>query len=156
MNSCFCEAQKWSTHWGRDELDATFQTTFSKAFFLMKMFQLPLKFHWSLFPRVQLTLFQHWFRWWLGAIQVTSHYLNQWWLVTTHICITRPQWVNEACHSTAITRATILISCHIVDKLRPGQDGRHFGRQHFQRQICQWKCFHFDNDFTELCSQGSN
>ena len=30
---------------------------------------------------VQLTIFQHWFRWWLGAVQATSHYLNQWWLV---------------------------------------------------------------------------
>ena len=30
---------------------------------------------------VQLTIFQHWFRYWLGASQVTSHYLNQWWLV---------------------------------------------------------------------------
>ena len=27
---------------------------------------------------VQLTIFQHWFRQWLGADQATSHYLNQW------------------------------------------------------------------------------
>ena len=26
-------------------------------------------------------IFQHWFREWLGAVQATSHYLNQWWLV---------------------------------------------------------------------------
>ena len=44
------------------------------------MFEFRLKFHWSLFLRVQLTIFQHWFRKWLGAAQVTSHYLNQWWL----------------------------------------------------------------------------
>ena len=31
---------------------------------------------------VQLTIFQHWFRWWLGAGQATRHYLNHWWLVT--------------------------------------------------------------------------
>ena len=30
--------------------------------------------------KVQLTIFQHWFRWWLGADQATSHYLNQLWL----------------------------------------------------------------------------
>ena len=30
--------------------------------------------------RVQSTLFQHWFRRWLGADQATSHYLNQYWL----------------------------------------------------------------------------
>ena len=31
----------------------------------------------SWFLRVQLTIIQHWFRWWLGAKQATSHYLNQ-------------------------------------------------------------------------------
>ena len=50
------------THWGRDEIDAISQTTFSKAFFLMKMYWFRLTFHWNLFPRVQLTIFQHWFR----------------------------------------------------------------------------------------------
>ena len=59
------------------------------------MCEFRLKFHWSLFLRVQLTIFQHWFRQWLGAEQATSHYLNQWWpSSTTHICVTRPQWVN--------------------------------------------------------------
>ena len=33
-----------------------------------------------MFLRVQLTIVHHWFRWWLGADQATSHYLNQWWL----------------------------------------------------------------------------
>ena len=42
---------------------------------------IPIKFHWSLFPRVQLTIFQHWFRSWLDSAQATSHYLKQWWLV---------------------------------------------------------------------------
>ena len=40
------------THWGRDKMDAISQTIFSNAFSWMKMFQLLLKFHWSLFPRV--------------------------------------------------------------------------------------------------------
>ena len=35
---------------------------FSNVFSSMKMFEFRLKFHWSLFPRVQLTMFQHWFR----------------------------------------------------------------------------------------------
>ena len=39
-----------------------------------------------MFPRVQLTIFQHWSRWWLGADQATSHYLNQWWLGYWRIC----------------------------------------------------------------------
>ena len=67
-------------YWGRDKMDAISQTTFWSAFSWMKMFEFRLKFHWSLFLRVQLTIFRHWFRWWLGAVQATSHYLNQWWL----------------------------------------------------------------------------
>ena len=50
------------THWGRVRLDAISQTTFSSAFYWMEMYELRLKIHWSLFLRVQLTLFQHWFR----------------------------------------------------------------------------------------------
>ena len=69
------------THWGRDKMAAVSQTTFSNAFSWMKMIEFRLRFYWSLFPRVQLIIFQHWFRWWLGAGQATSHYLNQWWLV---------------------------------------------------------------------------
>ena len=40
-------------------MDAISQTTFSSAFSWMKMFEFPLKFHWSLFLMVQLT---HWGR----------------------------------------------------------------------------------------------
>ena len=69
------------THWGRDEMNNISQTTFSNVFSSMKMFEFRLKFHWSLFPRVQLTIFQHCFRQWLGAVEATSHYLNQCWLV---------------------------------------------------------------------------
>ena len=50
------------THWGRDIMDALSQTTFPNAFSWMKIFQLRLKFHWSLFLRSQLTIFQHLFR----------------------------------------------------------------------------------------------
>ena len=53
------------------------------------MVEFRLKFHWSLFLRVELTIFQHWFRLWLGAAQAaqaTSHYLNQWWLAYWRIC----------------------------------------------------------------------
>ena len=51
-----------STHWGRDKMDDISQTTFSSAFSWMKMFEFRLKIHLSLFLRVQLTIFQHWFR----------------------------------------------------------------------------------------------
>ena len=81
----------WShlTHWRRDKMAAIFQTTFSNTFPWMKMYEFRLRFHCSLFPMVQLTIFQHWFRWWLGADQGTNHYLNQWWLVYWHIYVSR-------------------------------------------------------------------
>ena len=40
--------------------------TLSNAFSWMKMLEFRLKFHWSLFLRVQLPTFQHWFREWLA------------------------------------------------------------------------------------------
>ena len=49
------------THWGRDKMAAFSQTTLSNAFFLMKILEFRLKIHWSLFLRVLLTIFQHWF-----------------------------------------------------------------------------------------------
>ena len=58
-----------------------FQTTFSNGFCWMKLYEFRLKFHWSLFLGVQLTIFQHWCRKWLGANQATNHYLHQWWLI---------------------------------------------------------------------------
>ena len=50
------------THWGRDKMATIFKTTFSNAFSWTKMFKFRLIFHWSLFPRVQLTIFHHWFK----------------------------------------------------------------------------------------------
>ena len=50
------------THWGRGKMAAIIQTTFSTAFCWLKMYEFRLRFHWKLFPRVQLTLFHHWFR----------------------------------------------------------------------------------------------
>ena len=53
----------------------------------------------------------------------------------THICVTRPQWVNT---------------------LRPRQDGRNFYRWHFHMHFLEWKVLYFDLNFTEVCSQGFN
>ena len=50
------------THWGRDKMVDIFQTTFSNGFSWMNLHELRLKFHWSLFLAVQLTIYQHWFR----------------------------------------------------------------------------------------------
>ena len=66
------------THWGRDKVDVIFQATFWNGYSWLKMFKFRLKFHWSLFLRFQLTIFQHWFR---SADQATRHYLNQKWII---------------------------------------------------------------------------
>ena len=50
------------THKGQDKMAAGLQTTFSNAFFSMKMFEFRLKFHWSMFLRAQLTISEHRFR----------------------------------------------------------------------------------------------
>ena len=78
------------THLPLNKMAAISQTTFSNAFSWIKSFVFWFKFHWSLFLMVELTIFRHWFRLWLGADQATSHYLNQCWPSSlTHICDTR-------------------------------------------------------------------
>ena len=46
----------------KTEMAAILQTTFSNAFSWMKRHEFHLRFHWSLFLRFELTIFQHWFR----------------------------------------------------------------------------------------------
>ena len=56
------------------------------------MHEFRLRFHWVW---LELTIFQHWFWWLLGAEQATSHYLNQWWLAYWHIYASHG--LNELC-----------------------------------------------------------
>ena len=44
------------THWGRDKMAVISQTILSNAISWMQMLEFRLKFHWSLFLRVQLTI----------------------------------------------------------------------------------------------------
>ena len=86
------ECIPWNlTHWSRDKIAAILHTTFSNAFSWVKMYEFSWSFNKILFLRFELTIFQHWFRWWLGTDQATSHYLDQWWFILLmHICVTRP------------------------------------------------------------------
>ena len=96
------------THLHLDKMAIVSQTTFSNAFLWMITHEYGLKFHWSLFPRVQSTILQHWVRWWLGADQATSHYLNQWWPIPpTYICSTGERWVKwwTVYHENCYTRS---------------------------------------------------
>ena len=52
----------FKTHWGQDKMTALSQTTVSRAFSCMKIHEFRLTFHLSLFLKVKLTIFQHWFR----------------------------------------------------------------------------------------------
>ena len=52
--------QSWLS-WGRDNMAAISQTTLSNTLSWMKSFEFWIKLHWSMFLRVQLTIFQHWF-----------------------------------------------------------------------------------------------
>ena len=84
-NSSIHQVSSSLIHWGRDMMATSFQTTFSNAFSWMKIYKLWLRFHCNFFPRVQITIFHHCFRQWLGAGQATSHYLCQCWLVDWRI-----------------------------------------------------------------------
>ena len=67
----------------------------------IKMYEFQSRFHYSLFPRVQLTLFQHWF-----TGQAPSHYLIQWWpSLLTNICVTRP--LTWWCHIASANQVII-------------------------------------------------
>ena len=74
---------------------AIFQTTFSNGFSWMKMYEFRLTFHWSLFLRVKSTIFP-------ALVQIMAWRrsgdkpLSEPMMVSllTHICVTRPQWVN--------------------------------------------------------------
>ena len=78
-------------HWGRDKMVVIFKVIFSKEIVIFRF-----NFHWHLLSMVQSTIDQHWFRWWIGAKQVASHYLNQRWsILLTHIGVTRPRLINN-------------------------------------------------------------
>ena len=49
------------------------------------MHKFRLRFHKILFPKVQLTISEHWFRKWLGPDQATSHYLKQCWFADAYM-----------------------------------------------------------------------
>ena len=77
-------------------------TNMSDIFSWMKIVS---KFHWSLFLKVQWTIWQSWFRLRLDANQKPSHYLNQWWQsLLTHISVTRPRRINLLRPSDAYMR----------------------------------------------------
>ena len=79
-----------NTFQGRDTMAAISQTTHSSVFYWMKILEFGLKFHWSLFPKAGLMIFQHWFR--PGVKPLSEPMMVR---LPTHICVTRTQSVNR-------------------------------------------------------------
>ena len=95
------------THWGRDKMAAIFQTTFSNTFSLMKMYEFRLKFHWSMFtkgPINNIPALVQIMAWRRSGDKPSSEPMMV--SLPTHICVTRPQWVNHNAYNSAyfITR----------------------------------------------------
>ena len=109
-----------------DPISQTFWIPFSWT----KMFEYRLKIHWSLFLGVQLTIFHHWFRQWLGAVQTTRHSLNQWWLDYRRIYASfglNELRHNHKIHITPTPQDTRTFYNQVeFNTLRPEQNGRHF------------------------------
>ena len=67
----------------------SFCSGISKCIVFHETVSISLKISLKIFLRYQLSILQHWSRQWLGAVQATSHYLNQWWLVCWRIYASR-------------------------------------------------------------------
>ena len=77
-----------SIHWGRDKI-ADISQTFSNAFSWMKIYEFRLKFHWSLFPNVQLIILMIYWRKIYASLDLselmqnrhhsTANTLGSWW-----------------------------------------------------------------------------
>ena len=82
------------------------------------MYEFRWRFHENLFLGFELTIFQHWFRWWLGADQATSHCLNQCCLVHWRIYaslglnkLTRLGRVTHICVGELCGRLVQIMAC---------------------------------------------
>ena len=86
------------THWGRVKMDAISQTTLSKRIFLNDNVRIPIKISLKFVPKVPiinipaLVQIMAWRR--LGDKPLSEPMLVS---LLTHICVTRPQWVNWLC-----------------------------------------------------------
>ena len=85
-HTCITNPQ-WVNSSCSGKMTAVSQTKTSNAFSWFNIFVFWFECHWRLFLSVQLTVSQHWFRWWLDAKQAASHYLKQCWPRSlTHLC----------------------------------------------------------------------
>ena len=106
------------THCGRDKMDATSHTTFSSAFSWMKMHEFRLNLHWS-FSRKglinnipALVQIMAWCR--PGDKPLSEAMMVN---LPTHICVSRPQWVNRKHLFLHVSSVPMCIQCPIGDNI---------------------------------------
>ena len=110
-----------------------------KCIFLKETCLFGLKFHWNLSPMVYLSICQLWFRWWLGANQATSQYLNQWWLMKYYSAL-----------------MSSLLGCPTINQTQEGLNKMVTMLQVAFSNTFSWKCVCLDQNFTEFCSWESH
>ena len=96
-HSCFStrRVKSTSTHWGRHKIDAISQTIFSDCIFLNENARISLKISLKCAPKVRinnipaLVQIMAWRR--PGDKPLSEPMMDS---LLTHICVTRPQWVN--------------------------------------------------------------
>ena len=116
------------TRWQCIQNGRHFQTTFSWMKFVVFWF----RFH--LFPRIQITIFQYCFRYWLGAELVTSHYLNRRWTsLLADVCVSRSQ--SEARQVPLMVRIDLSRQIRVIDLYRIVTKKEHKGKK--WRTLCQ-------------------
>ena len=90
----------------RDKMDAISQTTFSNAFSWMKMLHYRLKFHWGLFLNIPaLVQIMAWRR--PGDKPLYGPMMVR---LPTHLCVTRPQWVNSIFNQVALPFPVMILA----------------------------------------------
>ena len=128
------------THWGWDKMAAISQTTFSSTFSWMKMFEFRLKFHWSMLLKglndniLALVQIMAWRR--PGDKPLSEPMMFS---LLTHICVTRPQWVNNG-------------MAYLVEILSHRRQG---SGNHYIEQLVQERC-NFIANALELCLSCTN
>ena len=94
---------RYLTHWGRDKMAGISQTTLSNSFSWMKMLEFRFKLHWSLLfclcPINNIPALAQVMAWRRPGYKPLSEPMMV--RLRTHICVTRPQWVESllpTCH----------------------------------------------------------
>ena len=106
----------WWNIWCMDSLAPKVVTAdIFNCFSSINTFVFCLKFDLSLFLRAQLLIILHSFKWWFGAVQATTHFLNQ------HEYVSQPQWVKSQAgkHFTRIFVSSNLCICTDIWMLGP-------------------------------------